>query len=470
MGISYITDDVCEEVEICDPNVIEQDCLPEGEELECLYTVNLYVPYGYYDDGYYGYWDNWYDYGDGFYSGVNFDLHKVVKVDDDTGIQQERWLAEAWGGVGNDSLSGKGLLNYLNSVSGGAGSVASFYPSLYLGDLIHFEIHGWDGDDFIEGANNSDRLYGDAGNDEIVAHGGDDNVEGGTGNDTIYGDDGNDIVDGGSGDDDIHGGYDDDDLTGGLGNDEIWGDAGNDNLDGGDGYDTLDGGSGNDWLSGGADDDYIYGGDGDDCADGGSGNDHMYMGEGDDLAVGGDGDDYMKGQGGNDKLDGQDGNDTVKGGDGEDLVVGGAGDDYVYGGDGNDIVRGGTGEDVLYGGAGCDVFAFCDISLECQDVIEDFSAARDPDQIDLSQLDEVDAIRVEMTGFENMVRLDLLGAGEALQQILVVNDENANLASVFDKDTAYGTDDGAMVKIAAGVMVDLPSTSVIFSDGDGLFF
>jgi Ca2+-binding RTX toxin-like protein len=476
MAITYITDDVCEEVEICDPNEIVQNCLPEGEELECLYTVMIDVPYG---EG--NYWHNYlsyYDYAESaafvnggyYYSGVTFELDKVIKVDGNTGIQQERWLAQAHGGSGHDSLSGKGMLEYLNYVSGGAGSVASFYPSLYLGDLIHFELHGGAGNDFIEGANNSDRLYGDSGDDYILAWGGDDNVEGGTGADTIYGDDGNDILDGGSGDDDVYGGYGDDEVIGGLGNDYLAGNSGNDNLTGGDGYDTLEGGSGDDWMSGGADRDFIYGGDGDDCADGGTGDDYIAMGAGNDLAVGGEGDDEMWGGSGDDKLDGQDGDDSVYGGSGNDLVDGGAGDDLVMGGSGNDIVRGGFGDDTLWGGEGCDVFAFCDIDFGCSDIIEDFSAGRDPDQIDLSQLSQVDGVRVEMTGFDNMVRLDLLSGGEAVQQILVANDQGAKLANVFDRDTAYGTDDGALVKIAAGVMVDLPSTSVIFSDGDGMFF
>jgi Ca2+-binding RTX toxin-like protein len=141
----------------------------------------------------------------------------------------------------------------------------------------------------------------------------------------------------------------------------------------------------------------------------------------------------------------------------------------VYGGNGDDIVRGGLGNDTVWGGAGCDIFAFCEVSFGCKDVIEDFSAGRDPDQIDLSNLD-IDAVRVEMTGFNNEVRLDLLVGGQAVQQILVANDKGANLASVFDKDTAYGTDQGALVKVGAGVMIDLPSTSVLFSDGNGLFY
>ena len=42
---NFITDDICEEVTICDPNEIIQDCLPEGEDLECLYTLDFDVPW-----------------------------------------------------------------------------------------------------------------------------------------------------------------------------------------------------------------------------------------------------------------------------------------------------------------------------------------------------------------------------------------------------------------------------------------
>ena len=99
-----------------------------------------------------------------------------------------------------------------------------------------------------------------------------------------------------------------------------------------------------------------------------------------------------------------------------------------------------------------------------------FSAAKDPDQIDLSNLAGIDSIRIEETGYNNMVRIDIIDNGQAVQQILVTNADGANLNSVFSKDTAYGTDQGALVKVGAGVMVDLPSTSVIYSDGNGLFY
>jgi Ca2+-binding RTX toxin-like protein len=465
--MSYITDNTCEDVTICDPNVIVQNCLPEGDELVCLYTIDLQVPWETYKTYYnkdvvnVDWWNRPTDIDD-----VEFLLDKSVKTGAN-GIQQEIWVGRADGGNWNDYLSGEGLLEYIRNTQGTG--VAQVNPSVFLGDLIHFVLNGGAGDDFVEGANNADILTGGDGNDKVYGLGGDDNISGGTGNDSLYGGNGNDIIDGGDGSDYVEGGNGHDEITGGLGDDVLYGNDGNDNLTGGDGNDQLWGGNGNDWSAGGAGDDIFKSGDGDDCADGGDGNDTMYMGSGNDRALGGAGNDSMYGEAGNDKLDGGDGDDMVDGGDGNDLVDGGDGDDVVYGGNGDDIVRGGLGNDTVWGGAGCDIFAFCEVSFGCKDVIEDFSAGRDPDQIDLSNLD-IDAVRVEMTGFNNEVRLDLLVGGQAVQQILVANDKGANLASVFDKDTAYGTDQGALVKVGAGVMIDLPSTSVLFSDGNGLFY
>lgn len=469
----YITDDFCEPVTIGPPNIITKDCLPEGDQLVCLYTIDLTVAIlgaPFFDPLY----DNGLGDTDGFldpipYSAVTYDLNKMVKVDDHTGIQQEFWLAETTGGDGDDYISGVGMLTFIDNVGDfGIGSVAQVDPSVYLGDLIHFSIDGGAGNDWIEGANNADILMGGLGDDSIYGLGGDDSIEGNEGNDWIDAGAGNDCVDGGLGDDTAFGSYGQDELMGGEGNDDLYGGDGNDNLDGGLGDDYLAGGNHDDWMSGGEGNDDIYGGEGDDDADGGAGNDYISMGAGNDHAVGGDGDDDVYGGMGDDKLDGQAGNDIVSGDDGNDLVDGGAGDDYVYGGAGDDIVRGGIGEDYLYGGEGCDVFVFCDVSVHCNDAIMDFSTGFDADRIDLSEL-HIDSIRVEETGEDHLVRLDLIDDGELVQAIIVQSINGANLKSVFEKDTAYGMDDGAIVQIGEGVMVDLPSTSVLHVES-ALFF
>ena len=473
MAIEYITDDRCEEVTICDPKPIIQDCLPEGDDLVCLYTIELEIP-----------WETWKEYGNvidltyendvtltvdnGEYKGSNvtYEFDKVVKTGENN-IQQEVWLGRATGSNGNDYISGIGLLAYIEAESGG--TVATTDPSTYLGDLAHFNINGAGGNDKIWGANNADVLSGGSGNDTVKGLDGDDKINGDSGNDVLYGGNGVDIISGGGNNDLIYGGNNADDLSGDGGSDEIYGDSGNDNLRGGEGNDDLYGGIGEDWISGGSGGDYINAGSQADCVDGGAGADYILLGSGDDRALGGTGNDTIYGEEDNDMIEGGIGDDDLYGGSGMDLLSGGADNDELYGGDGNDILRGGTGDDALWGGAGCDVFVICELDFGCNDTIEDFSAAREPDQIDMTYV-EIDSVRVELTGNTNMIRLDLLADGQAGHQVLVVGMDGTNMESVFEKDTAYGTDDGALVKVNEGVMIDLPSTSVLFADSDGMFF
>ncbi|WP_282027127.1 calcium-binding protein [Limimaricola cinnabarinus] len=456
--MSFITSDLCEEVEICDPNEIEQECLPSGEDLVCEYTINIDLK-DYVDDkvmrllmspAEFSSWMKW---------DANFELKKMVNTDG-----SEYWHAISEGSSGKDYLSGLSFLSHLESDSAGTKPD----PSVYVGDLIHFDLEGAGGDDTVEGAHNADRLRGGSGNDEIIAHDGDDRVFGGSGNDEIDGGAGNDLVWGSSGNDDIDGGSGDDLLKGGTGDDEIDGGSGNDNIYGESGNDTLSGNDGNDYMEGGSGQDEMYGGDGDDCMDGGDGDDCMDGGDGDDLMTGGLGNDVMNGGEGNDKLDGNEGDDEVCGGDGDDLVAGGDGNDVVRGGDGDDIVRGGLGEDELWGDDGCDQFVFCEIDFNCADVIMDFDSSPRGDQIDLTQLD-IDTVRVQMSGLSDVVGLDLIVDGEAVQQIEINSGIGADLQSVFERDSTFGTDEGALVQIGSGVRVDLPSVSVLHSD-DGMFF
>ncbi|WP_307719259.1 calcium-binding protein [Pseudoduganella armeniaca] len=112
------------------------------------------------------------------------------------------------------------------------------------------------------GGNDSESLYGYAGNDSLA---------GLLGDDTLYGRAGNDTLDGGWGDDQVSGEDGDDLLRGGLHNDRLDGGNGNDSLQGGDGDDTLYGQAGNDTLDGGV---------GNDTLDGGAGNDVYLFGKG----------------------------------------------------------------------------------------------------------------------------------------------------------------------------------------------
>lgn len=83
-----------------------------------------------------------------------------------------------------------------------------------------------------------------------------------------------------------------------------------------------------------------------------------------DLIDGGDGNDTLWGDypgsapvPGADWLEGGAGNDVLRGGAGGDRIVGGSGNDAIYGEDGDDFLLGNTGADLLDGGAGNDVIA-----------------------------------------------------------------------------------------------------------------
>ena len=133
------------------------------------------------------------------------------------------------------------------------------------------EIHGGDGNDYIEVDATLDLvtgISGDRGNDTIL---------GGAGTDYISGDDGNDVINGRFGPDSIHGG---------AGNDYIEGRGGNDTIYGGKGRDTLLGGNQNDVLFGGKAADSLVGGDGDDTLTGGANHDTLLGENGNDWLYG----------------------------------------------------------------------------------------------------------------------------------------------------------------------------------------
>jgi Ca2+-binding RTX toxin-like protein len=82
-------------------------------------------------------------------------------------------------------------------------------------------IRGTDGDDFLEGTRNDDRIYGRGANDTVEGYGG---------NDRLFGNDGNDV---------LAAMRERDNLFGGIGEDALQGGKGRDELNGGDGDDTY---------------------------------------------------------------------------------------------------------------------------------------------------------------------------------------------------------------------------------------
>ena len=132
------------------------------------------------------------------------------------------------------------------------------------------------------------RFLGRSGNDSfknfteidsaILGHGGDDELHGG---------DGNNWIQGGSGNDEIYGGDKNDQIRGRAGDDFINSGRRHDRVFGGDGDDVIVGGAGRDFIRGDAGDDTIFGGNSDDRINPGSGNDTIDFGNGNgrDIAI-----------------------------------------------------------------------------------------------------------------------------------------------------------------------------------------
>lgn len=144
---------------------------------------------------------------------------------------------------------------------------------------------------------------GTSGTDIVIGNNLDNYIDGGEGNNVIFGLGGNDFI------------------STGLGNDII---------SGGDGDDFIYAGDGNNIVSGDGGSDYIVTGSGIDIISGGSGNDTIYAGDGDDILTGGDGADFIAGEGSTKGDETVDGNVYIVTSD--DILIGGSGNDtFVIG-------------------------------------------------------------------------------------------------------------------------------------------
>ncbi len=259
---------------------------------------------------------------------IRFDDGSLLYVGDghnnSLGAGQTPFDAAAFGGGGDDSLSGGGLNNLLQ---GNAGA------------------------DELEGLNGSNTIYGGQGDDTL-------GVLSGTDRNFLQGNKG------------------DDQISGGLGSNTILGGQGSDTLSGQGAHDYLDGNLGNDWINSNGNHAQVLGEDGDDYIFVGSGGfDTISAGAGDDtISLTDSGGDSVDGGDGNDSIAANSAADTVTGGAGNDIIrIGGAGD-VVDAGDGNDhivvdtpnvTVNGGAGNDtieiqtaeqIIFGGGGKDLF------------------------------------------------------------------------------------------------------------------
>lgn len=247
-------------------------------------------------------------------------------------------------------------------------------------------------DDRVEGSQDADGLYGDAGNDTLFGYGGDDSLYGESGDDLLYGGDGNDY---------LIGGFGHDTLSGGLGNDTYrgseWHETSNDVIADGGGDDVLSMRFSSTMRYG----DIVFSADGEDllltnritgsttsikdwfCGDSHKIERFVYDydyeltgAQVESLAtvgwfVGGDGNDILYGPeepatlyggGGDDTIYGGNSSDTIYGGDGDDVIFGvsgvsgAGGSGRYYGGDGNDFLQVGSG--VVNGGTGSDIYMY----------------------------------------------------------------------------------------------------------------
>lgn len=205
------------------------------------------------------------------------------KVGKDTGasrIYACALVGGVWTRVGYETytsettLSIKGNLNtetitVIDSASetcDAAGSLtAGQIPSGWFSRII---VHGYRGNDTINGSYRGEDLYGDSGMDDIDGRSGDDSISGGSEDDYILGGPGVDEIDGDDGADEIYGEGGGDTITGGAGNDYVEGNDGADTIDGGADTDHLYGNGGNDTITGGSGRDWMYGGSGLDIIDG----------------------------------------------------------------------------------------------------------------------------------------------------------------------------------------------------------
>ena len=205
-------------------------------------------------------------------------------------------------------------------------------------------IKNENGEIIISGIDNAQNIFGNIGNDSITGDDLDNWLSGGAGSDILKGESGDDIliidhedkqenIDGGEGRD-IAIINSDNGVSFNLTQSHI------ETAVGGNGDDVLiGGGTANVFIDGGSGDDIIIGGSADDALAGSDGNDYVDGGYGDDLIRGHRGSDVLTGGVGNDYLEGGLDNDKIFGGVGNEVIMEGGGNDEIDGGEGYDIVK-----------------------------------------------------------------------------------------------------------------------------------
>ncbi|MBB4186323.1 Ca2+-binding RTX toxin-like protein [Sinorhizobium terangae] len=258
------------------------------------------------------------------------------------------------GGAGNDTVDYTDKTTSVVVTLGGATPTTVFVNGLAEDTISNFEnAYGGSGDDILTGNGQANTLRGEAGNDTLDGGGGDDSLFGGAGNDTVDGGAGVDTFDLREKTDAIvltlDGANDSTVFVGGVAEDTI---RNIENIVGGSAGDTLTGDAGANKLSGARGNDWLRGGDGADILDGGEDIDTAdYSDKTAAIAV---------------TLNGSGLATVTVGGVAEDTIakiesiVGGSAGDTLTGDTAANTFRGGLGADVLDGGDGSDTADFSD--------------------------------------------------------------------------------------------------------------
>ncbi len=162
---------------------------------------------------------------------------------------------------------------------------------------------------------------------------------------------------------------------------------------------------------------------GDDVVRAGGGNDNLFTGDGDDQIFGGSGGDILNGGRGNDIVRGGVGADRLQGEAGSDRLFGDRGNDKLYGSRGNDVLNGGKGNDKLTGGGGADDFIFGNKSGK--DVIRDFNALNNNEDIDLSAVTAI-------VSFRDLKNNHMIQSGTDV----IIDDKNGTEITLLNVDIA----------------------------------
>ncbi|NRP73101.1 Bifunctional hemolysin/adenylate cyclase [Ensifer psoraleae] len=258
------------------------------------------------------------------------------------------------GGAGNDTADYTDKTTSVVITLGGATPTTVFVNGLAEDTISNFEnAYGGSGDDTLTGSGQNNVLRGEAGNDTLNGGGGDDSLFGGAGNDTADGGAGVDTFDLREKTDAVvvtlNGANDSTVFVDGVAEDTI---RNVENIVGGSAGDTLTGDAAANKLSGARGDDWLKGGGGTDVLDGGEDSDTAdYSDKTAAIAV---------------TLNGSGLATVTVGGIAEDTIakieniVGGSAADTLTGDAAANTFRGGSGADTLDGGGGSDTADFSD--------------------------------------------------------------------------------------------------------------